>query len=497
MIHHISAEHLTIERIGEIIKNGYKLELSDDARNRIVRCREYLDKKIAETKVPIYGVTTGFGSLCNVSIGKDHLAQLQINLMMSHACGTGDRVPNEIVKIMLLLKIQSLSYGYSGCQLETVERLIDFFNNGVYPVVYMQGSLGASGDLVPLAHLCLPLVGLGDVEYQGKVMTGAEVLNLNGWEPICLASKEGLALLNGTQNMSAFAVWALLKSKRLGDWADTISAMSLDAYCGLVEPFTDAVHQVRPHKGQIETAARMRKLLEGSEIVSKPKDYVQDPYSFRCIPQVHGTFKDTWNYVYSVIDTEINSATDNPTVCPDDDIIISAGNFHGEPIAQPMDFLAIAACELANISERRIYKLVSGTRGLPSFLVANPGVNSGFMITQYTAASVVSLNKSLSTPSSVDSIPSSQGQEDHVSMGANAAIKLYKVVLNTERVLAIELFNAAQALEFRRPLKSSPIIENVYKAYREAVPFIVNDEVMYPHIKHSIDFLENNAPACQ
>ena len=496
MIHHISAEHLTIERIGEIIKNGYKLELSDDARNRIVRCREYLDKKIAETKVPIYGVTTGFGSLCNVSIGKDHLAQLQINLMMSHACGTGDRVPNEIVKIMLLLKIQSLSYGYSGCQLETVERLIDFFNNGVYPVVYMQGSLGASGDLVPLAHLCLPLVGLGDVEYQGKVMTGAEVLNLNGWEPIRLASKEGLALLNGTQNMSAFAVWALLKSKRLGDWADTISAMSLDAYCGLVEPFTDAVHQVRPHKGQIETAARMRKLLEGSEIVSKPKDYVQDPYSFRCIPQVHGTFKDTWNYFYSVIDTEINSATDNPTVCPDDDIIISAGNFHGEPIAQPMDFLAIAACELANISERRIYKLVSGTRGLPSFLVANPGVNSGFMITQYTAASVVSLNKSLSTPSSVDSIPSSQGQEDHVSMGANAAIKLYKVVLNTERVLAIELFNAAQALEFRRPLKSSPIIENVYKAYREAVPFIVNDEVMYPHIKHSIDFLENNAPAC-
>ena len=497
MIHHISAEHLTIERIGEIIKNGYKLELSDDARNRIVRCREYLDKKIAETKVPIYGVTTGFGSLCNVSIGKDHLAQLQINLMMSHACGTGDRVPNEIVKIMLLLKIQSLSYGYSGCQLETVERLIDFFNNGVYPVVYMQGSLGASGDLVPLAHLCLPLVGLGDVEYQGKVMTGAEVLNLNGWEPIRLASKEGLALLNGTQNMSAFAVWALLKSKRLGDWADTISAMSLDAYCGLVEPFTDAVHQVRPHKGQIETAARMRKLLEGSEIVSKPKDYVQDPYSFRCIPQVHGTFKDTWNYVYSVIDTEINSATDNQTVCPHDDIIISAGNFHGEPIAQPMDFLAIAACELANISERRIYKLVSGTRGLPSFLVANPGVNSGFMITQYTAASVVSLNKSLSTPSSVDSIPSSQGQEDHVSMGANAAIKLYKVVLNTERVLAIELFNAAQALEFRRPLKSSPIIENVYKAYREAVPFIVNDEVMYPHIKHSIDFLENNAPACQ
>lgn len=489
MIHKISADHLTIERIGEIIEKGYKLELSDDARNRIVRCREYLDKKIAETTTPVYGVTTGFGSLCNVSVGADQLAQLQINLMMSHACGTGDRVPNNIVKIMILLKIQSLSYGYSGCKLDTVERLIDFFNNDIYPIVYMQGSLGASGDLVPLAHLCLPLVGLGEVEYQGKVMSGAEILKTKSWEPIKLGSKEGLALLNGTQNMSAFAVWAVLNGMRLCDWADKIAAMSLDAYYGLLSPFTKAVHVVRPHKGQLSTAARMKELLEGSEIAQKPKSYVQDPYSFRCIPQVHGAAKDTLEYVKSVIDTEINSATDNPTVCPDEDLIISAGNFHGEPIALPMDFLAIGLSELANISERRIYKLVSGTRGLPSFLVANPGVNSGFMITQYTAASVVSLNKSLCTPSSVDSIPSSQGQEDHVSMGANAAIKLYKVVLNVERVLAIELFNAAQALEFRRPLKSSPAVEAVYSEYRKVVPFIVNDEVMYPHIQHSIEFL--------
>ena len=496
MVHEISAEHLTIERIGEIIGKGYKLKLSDDAKSRIVRCREYLDHKIAENKAPIYGVTTGFGSLCNVSIGKDHLAQLQINLMMSHACGTGERVPNEVVKIMLLLKVQSLSYGYSGCKLDTVERLVDFFNNDVYPVVYMQGSLGASGDLVPLAHLSLPLVGLGEVEFRGKVMSGAEALRKNGWKPIQLASKEGLALLNGTQNMSAFAVWAILNSARLSRWADAISAMSLDAYCGLVEPFTDAVHQVRPHRGQIDTARRMRALLSGSEIVAKSKEYVQDPYSFRCIPQVHGAVKDTLAYVSSVIDTEINSATDNPTVCPDEDIIISAGNFHGEPIALPMDFLAIAVSELANISERRIYKLVSGTRGLPSFLVANPGVNSGFMITQYTAASVVSLNKCLCAPASVDSIPSSQGQEDHVSMGANAALKLYKVVLNTERVLAIELFNAAQALDFRRPLKSSPAVEAVHAAYRRVVPFIVNDEVMHPHISRSIDFLRANAPAC-
>ena len=465
------------------------MELSDDARNRILRCREYLDKKMAVNDKPVYGVTTGFGSLCNVSIGKDQLTQLQINLMMSHACGIGARVPNELVKIMLLLKIRPLSYGFSGCKLDTVERLIDFFNNDILPVVYMQGSLGASGDLVPLAHLSLPLVGMGDVEYKGKVMTGAQMLQVMGWKPIQLASKEGLALLNGTQNMSSFAVWALLQSHRLSDWADKIAAMSLDAYCGLVEPFPDAVHQVRPHKGQIETAARMRELLAGSEIVEKPKSYVQDPYSFRCVPQVHGSVKDTMAYVESVIDTEINSATDNPTVCPDEDLIISAGNFHGEPIALPMDFLAIAMSELANISERRIYKLVSGTRGLPSFLVANPGVNSGFMITQYTAASVVSLNKSLCNPASVDSIPSCQGQEDHVSMGANAAIKLYKVVLNTERVLAIELFNSAQALEFRRPLKSSPIIQKMFEEYRKVVPFIVNDEVMYPYIQKSIDFL--------
>lgn len=489
-IHKISAEHLSIEQIGEIVYGGYKIELSDDAQRRILECREYLDKKIKESTVPIYGVTTGFGSLCNVSIGSDYLAQLQINLMMSHACGTGDRVPNDIVKIMLLLKIQSLSYGFSGCQLATVNRLIDFFNNDVYPIVYMQGSLGASGDLVPLAHLSLPLVGLGEVEYKGKVLTSVEVLKKFKWQPIQLASKEGLALLNGTQNMGAFAVWSLLQSQRLSKWADKIAAMSLDAYYGLTAPFTDAVHQVRPHKGQIATAARMRELLEGSEIIEKPKSYVQDPYSFRCIPQVHGTVKDTIEYVRSVVDVEVNSATDNPTVCPDEDLIISAGNFHGEPIAMPMDFLAIALCELANISERRIYKLVSGTRGLPSFLVANPGVNSGFMIPQYTAASIVSLNKTLSTPSSVDSIPSSQGQEDHVSMGANAAIKLYKVVLNTERVLAIELFNAAQALDFRRPLKSSPAVEAIHAAYRKVVPFIVDDEVMYPHIAHSIEFLK-------
>ncbi len=488
--HFISAEHLSIDHVGEIMAADCRLALSDDARARIVRCREYLDRKIEATERPIYGVTTGFGSLCNVSVQPDELSQLQINLMMSHACGTGDRVPNDIVRLMLLLKIQSLSYGFSGCKLDTVERLIDLFNHHICPIVYMQGSLGASGDLVPLAHLCLPLVGLGEVEMNGEVVSGAEMLRRMNWEPIHLASKEGLALLNGTQNMSAFAVWCLLRSKRLSAWADCIAAMSLDAYNGLDMAFNPAVHLIRPHKGQVETARIISELLQGSEIIKQPKTYVQDPYSFRCIPQVHGASKDTIDYVWNVIETEINSATDNPTVCPDEDLIISAGNFHGQPIALPMDFLAIALSELANISERRIYKLVSGTRDLPSFLVANPGLNSGFMITQYTAASIVSLNKSLCTPASVDSIPSSQGQEDHVSMGANAALKLYKVVLNTERVLAIELFNAAQALEFRFPLRSSEPIMQLHEAYRRVVPFIVDDEVMYPHIRHSVEFLQ-------
>ena len=489
MIHQISAEHLTIERIDEIIRNGYKIELSEDARQRIIRCRKYLDEKIERESEPIYGVTTGFGSLCKVSIGADQLSELQVNLIMSHACGVGERVPNDIVKIMILLKIQNMSYGYSGCKLDTVERMIDFFNNDVYPIVYMQGSLGASGDLVPLAHLCLPMLGMGEVEYQGQRMTGADLLKKMNWLPIKLASKEGLALLNGTQNMAAFAVWALINAQRLSTWADKISAMSLEAFDGRIDPFIHAVHVLRPHKGQIETADYIRQLLEGSELIKQPKVNVQDPYSFRCIPQVHGAVKDTIHYVYSVIDREINSVTDNPIVCENEDAVISAGNFHGEPIAMPLDFLCIALSELANISERRIYRLVSGTRGLPSFLVAIPGENRGFMITQYTAAAVVRQSKTLGMPASVDSIPSSQDQEDHVSMGANAATKLYKVVYNTEKVLAIELFNAAQALDFRRPLKSSPAIEAIYEEYRKIVPFLKEDQVMYTHIAHSIEFL--------
>ncbi len=490
--HYISAERLTIERVGEILEKHIPIALSKDAEERIVRCREYLDNKMKNSSEPIYGVSTGFGSLCNISISYDELGTLQKNLVMSHACGTGERVPSEIVRLMLLLKIQSLSYGHSGVQLATVQRLVDFYNNDILPVVFQQGSLGASGDLAPLAHLSLPLLGIGEVEVDGLVLDASEVLEQFGWEPIALQSKEGLALLNGTQFMSAFGVWSLLKAMRLSRQADHIAAVSLEAFDGRIEPFCDEVHIVRNHRGQLETARAMRALLEGSQIISRPKAHVQDPYSFRCIPQVHGAAKDTIAYVASVLENEINSVTDNPTVFPEQDMVVSAGNFHGQPIALAMDFLAIAVAELGNISERRTYRLISGSRGLPSFLVANPGLNSGFMIPQYTAASIVSQSKGLCMPASVDSIPSSQSQEDHVSMGSNAATKLARVVNNTERVLAIELFNAAQALEFRRPLRSSEAVERLVEKYRKVVPYIDNDRVMYPLIDASITFLQNN-----
>ena len=392
-IHYISSERLTIERVGEILDRHIPIALSQDAVQRIVRCREYLDSKTEESNDPIYGVTTGFGSLCNISISAEDLGTLQKNLVMSHACGTGERVPSQIVRLMLLLKVQSLSYGHSGVQLETVQRLVDFYNNDVLPLVFQQGSLGASGDLAPLAHLSLPLLGLGEVEVDGIELPASEVLEQFGWEPISLQSKEGLALLNGTQFMSAFGVWSLLKAMRLSRQADRIAAVSLDAFDGRIEPFCDQVHIVRGHRGQIETARTMRQLLEGSQILAQQKAHVQDPYSFRCIPQVHGATKDTISYVSMVLENEINSVTDNPTVFPEQDMVVSAGNFHGQPIALAMDFLAIAVAELANISERRIYRLISGSRGLPSFLVANPGLNSGFMIPQYTAASIVSQNK--------------------------------------------------------------------------------------------------------
>ncbi len=489
MTHTISADHLSLERIGEIIDNNYSITLGEDAKARIIKCREYLDSKMESHHEPVYGVTTGFGSLCNITIKAEELSQLQHNLVVSHACGTGDEVSELIVRLILLLKVQSLSYGYSGVQLVTVERLVDMFNSGVYPVIYELGSLGASGDLAPLAHMSLPLLGLGEVRYKGKKMASSEVNKLFGWEPITLKSKEGLALLNGTQFMSAHAVFSIVMSTRLERTANTIAAISIDAFDGRIEPFSEAVHQLRPHRGQLLTSQQIRETLAGSEIITHKKAHVQDPYSFRCVPQVHGATSDTIDHVIKVMETEINSVTDNPNVFADSDEVISAGNFHGQPLALVMDFLAIAVAELGSISGQRTYQLIGGKRELPQFLVANPGLNSGFMIPQYTVASIVSQSKQLCTPASVDSIESSQGQEDHVSMGANAATKLRRVMLNTERVLAIELFNAVQALEFRRPLKSSPIIEKIVEDYRKVVPFIHNDTVMYTHIASSVEFI--------
>lgn len=489
--HYISSDLLSIDTIQTILLEDRKLALSEEAIVNIEKCRKYLDDKMKLHNEPIYGINTGFGSLCNVKISTENLTKLQENLIKSHACGTGEEVPNEIVKIMLLLKIQSLSYGHSGVQLATVERLIEFYNNDILPVIYTQGSLGASGDLAPLAHLSLPLIGEGEVYMDGFRQPAKKILEKMSWQPIQMQSKEGLALLNGTQFMSAYGVYILLKSNKLSYLADLIGAVSLEGFDGRIEPFNDLIHLIRPHKGQVQTARRLTELLEDSAIIAQPKKHVQDPYSFRCMPQVHGASKDTIDYVKKVFRTEINSVTDNPNVFVGEDEIISGGNFHGQPLALAFDFLGIALAELGSISERRTYQLISGLRELPAFLVDNPGLNSGFMIPQYTAASIVSQNKQLATPASIDSIVSSNGQEDHVSMGANAATKTLRIVDNLERILAIELMNASQALEFRRPLKSSEFIEMFIKSYREEVPFVKEDRILHYDIEKTIAFLQS------
>lgn len=488
-MHQITTREIGWQKIEEIIREDLQIVLSDEVIGRIRSCRSYLDRRMEKGAEVLYGINTGFGSLCDTVISSGNLGLLQKNLVMSHACGVGDEVPPDITRLMLLLKIQSLAYGNSGVQVNTVQRLVDLYNHKILPVVYTYGSLGASGDLAPLAHMSLPLLGLGEVEVNGERKLTENVMEELGWEPIELQSKEGLALLNGTQFMSAYGVHLCLRVFKLSRLADIIGALSLDAFDGRIEPFHELIQQIRPHQGQIVTARRIRWLLEGSELIGRSKEHVQDPYSFRCIPQVHGASKDSINYVSYVFRNEINSVTDNPTIFPDEDMIISAGNFHGQPLALALDNLAIAMSELGNISERRTYQLLSGTRGLPPFLVANPGLNSGFMIPQYTAASMVSHNKQLCTPSSVDSIESSQGQEDHVSMGANAATKAFRVMLNLERILAIELYNAAQALEFRRPSRTSPYLEHFLEGYRAYVSFVKDDKVMYHDIEASVRYL--------
>lgn len=486
----ITGEWITLEEIDHLLAENTSLELTDATRAKIAKCRSYLDDKVGRSEHLIYGVNTGFGSLCNTAISKEDLGQLQANLVMSHACGTGEEVPTILVKRMILLKILGLSHGHSGVQVETVERLIFMYNSNLIPVVYQQGSLGASGDLAPLAHLSLPLIGLGEVYDHGVKKAATCIEQEHGLKPIQLRSKEGLALLNGTQFMSAYASYCWFEANRLYEQFNITGAMSLEAYDGRIEPFQANVNEIRKQHGQIEVAQVFRELLQGSQIAKREKAHVQDPYSFRCIPQVHGASKDTIDFTKTIIEREINAVTDNPTIFPDEDEVVSAGNFHGQPLALILDYLAIASAELASIAERRIYKLISGTRGLPAFLVASPGLNSGFMIPQYTAASIVSQNKQLCMPASVDSIDSSNGQEDHVSMGANAATKLYRVIQNCYAVQGIELFNACQGLEFRRPLQSSAHLERVFQNYRKEVSFVDIDVYMHPEIQKSIAFVK-------
>lgn len=486
----IGSSPLTYDLIEQMLRDGTRLTLSDEARNKIQHCRDFLDRKTDTDTTPIYGVTTGFGSLCNKHISREELSTLQENLVKSHSCSVGTPVDKTIVKLMLLLKAHALSMGFSGVQVETVERILDFYNNDILPVVYDRGSLGASGDLAPLANLFLPLIGEGEVIFKDKRIKGKEALNIFGWNPIKLKSKEGLALLNGTQFMSANGIKALIDGWHMVNCFDLFGAMSLEAFDGRIEPFMDCIQQVRPHPGQIQTGKVFRRILEGSEIIRREKQHVQDPYSFRCIPQVHGAVKDAMDHVTHVLHIEINSVTDNPTVFPDDDLVVSGGNFHGEPLALAFDYMGVALAELGNISERRVAQLIDGQRGLPEFLVAKPGLNSGFMIPQYAAASMVSQNKMYAWPASCDSIVSSNGQEDLVSMGANAATKLHKIIANLKYVAAIELMNAAQGIDFRRPLKSSPIIEKIMGAYREKVAFVEEDVVMTDYITATMDFLE-------
>jgi histidine ammonia-lyase len=488
-IHCISTEDIQLQDFDTILSK--KIELCADAIQKINACRAYLDIKIKEEDTTYYGINTGFGSLCHVKISSKDIEKLQANLVYSHACGLGNEVPTDIVRIMLLLKIKNFSYGHSGIRLAVVARLMDMYNQQVTPVVYQLGSLGASGDLAPLAHLSLPLLGEGEVYINNEKSSAKNSLEKLGWPPISLQSKEGLALLNGTQFMSSYAIWCLLKIKKLLQWADIISAISLDAFDCTLEPFSMLVHHVRPHEGQLATAKNILSILQNSEIAKTKKSQVQDPYSFRCVPQVHGASKDAIAQVERVVLREINSVTDNPLVFPEEDKIISGGNFHGQPLALHLDFAAIAVAELGSISERRTYLLISGDRGLPPFLAEQAGIDSGFMITQYTAASIVSKNKQLCTPASVDSIVSSNGQEDHVSMGANAATKLYEVVQNTEMILAIELMNACQAIAFRKPLHTSPFLEKIISAYRQKVSFLHADRLLHTDMIESIAFMQH------
>ncbi len=485
----IGTKKFTFTDIAKICNGSFKVELSNAGKKKVEQCREYLNHRVVTKKELLYGINTGFGSLCNVEISLKEIEVLQTNLIRSHACGVGNTVPIEVVRIMMFLKILNLSFGYSGVRLDLIKLMIKHFEKGLSPEIFQLGSLGASGDLAPLAHLSLPLIGEGKLWNGKKYVKAESVLKKHKIKTTTLKAKEGIALLNGTQFSTAYAVWCMNEVKRLFDLANLCAAISLDAFHCSLKPFSEVLHLIRPHEGQLKVAKAIRKTLRGSKIQKTPKQNVQDPYAFRCVPQVHGASYDTFKHCEKVINTEINSVTDNPNIFVESDQVLSGGNFHAQPIALILDFMAIAVAELGSISERRTFQLISGKRELPEFLIKKVGLNSGLMIPQYTAASIVSQNKQLCTPASVDSIVSSNGQEDHVSMAANAATKTYKVVKNLERILAIEFMTAMQALEFRKA--SSKSIVELHHAYRKHVKPLNVDRNLSLDIHKTISFLAN------
>lgn len=488
--HRISADFLSLDDIEQIFTQQKDLILGDSAATKIQRGYEFLQNKI-KTGV-FYGINTGFGDLKDKIIPADQLSALQNNLLRSHACGIGDEVPADIVRLMLLLKAQSLAYGNSGVSIATVKMLLELYNRRALPIVYEQGSLGASGDLAPLAHLCLPLIGEGEMRLNGETKAVSEILRTLGLAPLTLQPKEGLALINGTQFMSSYGVWSFLAARRLLESAECIAALSMVAWQCKHEPLHPELHRIRNQAGQIQSAARIAQYLEGTVLENSE---VQDPYSFRCAPQVHGASRAALRHVGEVLEMEINGVSDNPNIFPDEDAIVSGGNFHGQPLALALDYLAMAAAELANISERRIFLMLSGKRALPPFLAAEGGLHSGLMIVQYSAAAIVSQNKQYCTPASVDSITSSNGQEDHVSMGANAATKCLKVVQNVEKVLAMEWLTAAQALGFRNNTLVPPRLQAALELFRSRVPFMSSDRFLHQDIKNTIHFIRHDLPA--
>lgn len=487
----ISPAAITLDQIFKYFETDFEINLGPLTIQAIEKNRSFLKKQLEDSSKLIYGINTGFGSLCNVAITHAQIEDLQYNLIVSHACGQGNTVPEKIARLILLLKIKNMSMGYSGVRKELVLKMIQLYNHKLTPTVYQQGSLGASGDLAPLAHMSLPLIGEGELWYKGEIRQSKEVLNELGIEPITLKAKEGLALINGTQFSLAYSLWSTYHAQRIIRWSNVIASMSIQAFVCSLDPFDPDLHRIRQQEGQKLVAKEVLELCKDSDVLNQHLHSVQDPYSFRCVPQVHGATLDTINYVSTIVQRELNAVTDNPNVFDSEGKILSGGNFHAQPLALALDFLGIAVSELGSISERRTYKLINGERGLPDYLTKHPGLHSGFMIPQYTAASIVSQNKQLCTPASVDSIVSSKGQEDHVSMAANSATKMYKIINNLYKLLSIELMVAAQALDLRKD-KSSPQTAKLLSDYRKRVPMLDTDRIMKNDIDKGIEFIKNN-----